>query len=261
MTNSQNGWSASESKSAIGIVNPTVVGVDFPNGVRGGDVETVLVYVASQFHKTVEALHDGWCWGYYYKKIEGSSSLSNHASGTAIDLNAPHHAMGKSGTFSIAQLSAIRQILHTCEGVVRWGGDYTGRKDEMHFEIVGNAAAVKRVASKLRGTQAGPSTAQLMVDGELGENTITRWQRVMGTGVDGKISHPSDLVKAVQQRLKDTVDRSIVVDGLGIAQDGKVTKTVGALQRYLKAPVDGKISTPKSEVIKALQRRLNEGRF
>jgi hypothetical protein len=262
MTNSQNGWSASESKSAIGIVNPTVAGVDFPNGVRGGDVETVLVYVASQFHKTVEALHDGWCWGYFYKKIEGGGSLSNHASGTAIDLNAPNHPIKKSGTFNVAQRAGIRKILQTCEGVVRWGGDYTGRKDEMHFEIVGNAASVKRVASKIRGTQAGPATAQLSVDGELGEKTIRRWQQIMKTPVDGKISASnSDLVRAVQQRLKDTVDRSIVVDGEGLAQDGKVTKTVGALQRYLKSPVDGKISKPTSEVVKALQRRLNEGRF
>jgi hypothetical protein len=262
MTNSQNGWTASDNKSSLGIVNPTVAGVDFPNGVRGGDVETVLVYVASQFHKTVEALHDGWCWGYFYKKISGSNSLSNHSSGTAIDLNAPNHPLGKSGTFNVAQRTAIRAILHTCEGVVRWGGDYNGRKDEMHFEIVGNAAAVKRVASKLRGTQAGPSTAQLTVDGELGPNTIKRWQMVMGTGVDGKISPSnSDLVKAVQRRLKDTVDSTIVVDGEGIAQDGKVTKTIGALQRYLKAPVDGKIDKPKSETVKALQRRLNEGRF
>jgi hypothetical protein len=260
MTNSQNGWSANSNPSAIGIVKPSVAGADFPNGVRGGDVETVLMYVATQFHRTVESLHDGWCWGYFYKQIQGSSSLSNHASGTAIDLNAPNHPMGKSGTFSVAQRNAIRNILHACEGVVRWGGDYSGRKDEMHFEIVGNAGSVARVASKLRGTQAGPPVAQLKVDGELGPATIKRWQQVMGTGVDGVISHPSELVKAVQKRLK-VVDASLAVDGEGIAQNGKPTNTIGALQRYLKAPVDRKISTPTSETIKALQRRLNENRF
>jgi D-alanyl-D-alanine carboxypeptidase-like protein len=260
MTTSQNGWPADSNPADIGIVKPSIAGVDFPNGVRGGDVETVLMYVANKFHHTVEALHDGWCWGYYYKKIEGSSEISNHASGTAIDLNAEHHPMGKSGTFSVAQRNAIRVILHDCEGVVRWGGDYSGRKDEMHFEIVGNAASVKRVASKFRGTQAGPPTAQLTVDGVLGPNTIKRWQQIMGTGVDGVISHPSDLVKAVQKRLK-VVDANLVVDGEGIAQDEKPTNTIGALQRYLKAPVDRKISKPTSQTIMALQRRLNEGRF
>jgi hypothetical protein len=150
MTTSRNGWTASDNPSAIGVVKPTVAGVDFPNGVRGGDVATVLMYVAGQFHRTVESLHDGWCWGYYYKKIEGSGDISNHASGTAIDLNAPNHVMGKSGTFNAAQRTAIRNILHTCEGVVRWGGDYTGRKDEMHFEIVGTQEEVARVAERLR---------------------------------------------------------------------------------------------------------------
>ena len=106
-----------------------------------------------------------------------------------------------------------------------------------------------------------PGPAQLVVDGELGPKTIRRWQEVMGTRPDGVISKPSELVKAVQRKLKATVDSSLVIDGDGIRQDGKRYKTAGALQRYLKSPVDERISTPKSEVIKALQRRLNEGRF
>jgi len=261
MSSSQNGWPASADRNAIGVTPFTPNGVSFPNGVKSGDVATVLGYVAHQFHNTVEQLHAGWCWGYYFKQIQGSKTLSNHASGTAIDFNAEHHPMGRSGTFNRTQVEAIRRILNACEGTVRWGGDYSGRKDEMHFEIVGNAAAVKRVAAKLRGTQAAPAVAQLIVDGDLGENTIRRWQQVMHTGVDGVISSPSDLVKAVQQRLKDTVDRTLEVDGYGIAQNGKRTKTIGALQRYLKVPVDEFISEGRSQTIMALQRRLNENRF
>lgn len=259
MTTSQNGWPASQSKAAIGIVNPTVAGVDFPGGVRGGDAGFVLMYVAEQFHRTVEALHDGWCWGYFYKEIKGSSQLSNHASGTAIDLNAPNHPMVKSGTFNVAQRAAIRKILLACEGTVRWGGDYTGRKDEMHFEINANAAAVARVAAKIRGTQPGQPVTMLELDGQLGPNTVKRWQQIMKVPVTGSIT--PELIKAVQTRLKSTVDRNLVVDGEGIAQNNKPTKTIGALQRYLGAPVDQRISTPKSETVKALQRRLNEGWF
>lgn len=153
MTVSQNGWPASPDKTYLGIVNPKVPGtnVDFPQGVKGGDVETVLMYVAEQFHKTVEPLVDGTCWGYLYRQIEGSSSLSNHSSGTAIDCNADHHPMGKTGTFTPAKVSAIRKILSYCEGVVRWGGDYSGRKDEMHFEINAAPAVVARIAAKIKG--------------------------------------------------------------------------------------------------------------
>lgn len=102
----------------------------------------------------------------------------------------------------------------------------------------------------------------LVVDGILGPKTIAKWQKVMGTTIDGVIdADDSELVRAVQRRLKETVDHRLVVDGQGIYQNGKPYKTVGALQRYLKSPVDQVLSTPVSQCVKALQRRLNEDRF
>lgn len=148
---SQNGWPASRDSTLIRVDKAfTVAGVTFPNGVRSGDVETVLRYLCEQFHSTVEHLIKGECWGYYYKDIEGSTTLSNHASATAVDLNAPKHPMGVRGTFTAAQRAAIRAILTYLGGVVRWGGDYVGRADEMHFEINADATAVAKVAAKIR---------------------------------------------------------------------------------------------------------------
>lgn len=159
MTTSQNGWPASRDKTALGIDNPKVPGtdVDFPQGIKSGDVAVVLLYVAAQFHHTVEPLEGNSCWGYFYKTIEGSTAISNHASGTAIDINADKHPMGKAGTFTAAQVKRIQQILSFCGGVVRWGGNYTGRKDEMHFEINASADAVKRLATKIRVAGGVPS--------------------------------------------------------------------------------------------------------
>ena len=131
---SQNGWPAG-STSQIPIVSLAVGAATFPAGVRSGQVHTILGYVARRFNNEVEALVKGWCWGHNYRVISGSTSLSNHASGTAIDCNAPEHPLGASGTFSSAQRAKIHEILTYCNGVVRWGGDYSGRKDEMHFEI------------------------------------------------------------------------------------------------------------------------------
>ena len=54
-----------------------------------------------------------------------------------------------SGTFTGAQVTAIRAILSEVGGVIKWGGDYNSRKDEMHFEIDGTEAAVKAAAAKL----------------------------------------------------------------------------------------------------------------
>lgn len=149
MKNSQNGWSVIGVKE---LDNTTVAGVPFIPGIRQGDVSTVLRHVAQKFHDTVEPLVNGWCWGYANKLISGSSDISNHASGTAIDINAPRHPMGKAGTFNSNQVTAIRNILNELEGVVRWGGDYSGRKDEMHFEINADTNAVARIAAKVSGT-------------------------------------------------------------------------------------------------------------
>jgi hypothetical protein len=103
---------------------------------------------------------------------------------------------------------------------------------------------------------------KLDVDGKLGPATIRVWQGIMHTPVDGVISVPrSELVVAVQKHLIAALHRSLTIDGYGIFQDNKQYETVAMLQRYLGVLVDHKLSTPVSATIKALQTRLNTGRF
>lgn len=106
-----------------------------------------------------------------------------------------------------------------------------------------------------------PVAQSLAVDGELGPKTISKWQEVMMTPDDGVISTPSQLVSAVQSYLNSKIGAGLVVDGVGIRQDGRTYKTVKALQQYLGTYQDGIMSTPVSGVVKALQQRLNENRF
>jgi hypothetical protein len=155
MPYSQNGWTAGQARDIGGLHTAAVPGtsVRLPQGVRRGAVATVLHYVAEQFHDTVEPLHAGQCWGYAYRKIRGATGLSNHASGTAIDLNAPAHPLGAKGTFTRKQIVAIRRILDFCDETVRWGGDYRERKDEMHFEIVRPAEDVALIAKKIEAAR------------------------------------------------------------------------------------------------------------
>lgn len=148
MATSQNGWPV-VGQSAV--TDRAVLGVEFPNGWLKGDVDVVFTYLIGRLHREVEPLDDGGCWGWAVKKIEGSTSISNHASGTAIDYNAPAHPMGVRNTYPATKRAKIRAILADLDGVVRWGGDYGGRPDDMHFEIVKSATAVHAVAEKIRG--------------------------------------------------------------------------------------------------------------
>lgn len=154
MANSQNGWPVDKT-GASQDRDPIYGNVKVPNGVLGGDVTTVLRWVAKRYHETVEPLVAGTCWGWFVKQIEGGSSISNHASGTAIDLNADQHPIGVAATknFTAAQIAACHAIVKAAGGVIRWGGDYTGRPDPMHWEIVGSKAATAALAKKIRSEE------------------------------------------------------------------------------------------------------------
>ncbi len=167
MATSYNGWPASRYPSAIGInANWAPLGHRFPAGIKGGDVETVFTHLVHQLHNRVEPIQwyaPGDEWGYNYRvNVNNPSSLSCHASGTAIDYNATRHPNGRRGTFTSAQVRAIREIQGELGGVIKWGGDFGGTPDEMHFEINASAAKVAEVARRLRaGGPPPPPTAPL----------------------------------------------------------------------------------------------------
>ncbi|BFU43412.1 M15 family metallopeptidase [Krasilnikovia sp. MM14-A1004] len=220
---SQNGWPAGTPAQIGGLNTDPVPGttVRLPQGVRRGDAATVLRYVAEQFDSNVEPLQPGECWGYCYKHIEGSAVLSNHASGTAIDLNAERHPTGRHGTFTTRQVTAIRTILSWCEGVVRWGGDYRSRKDEMHFEIVRSAAEVAGIARKIRDAQTpkpAPPTGKtwckgawrpVLRRGSKGKDVRFLQRMIGGTAADGTFGPRTEARVRAYQRM-----RGIGVDGV-----------------------------------------------
>ncbi len=137
-TYSDNGWP---------VVGPdsidagfSVAGVTFPGGVRAGNVAAVFQYLCEQLNARVEPIVAGWCWGYEQRdNVNNPGNASCHASGTAIDWNAPSHANGARGTFSTAQVATIRAIMAECPAFL-WGGDFTGTPDEMHWQIANDTA-------------------------------------------------------------------------------------------------------------------------
>jgi len=166
MTASYNGWPASPDRADLGGLDdrdvPGAPGVKLAPGVRTGDVATVLFDFAGKFHAHVEPLKAGQCWGFAFRPDANNPRLlSCHASGTAIDLNAPEHPNGKRGTFTAQQVGVIRGLLAGYAGVIAWGGDFTGTDDEMHFEIHGTAAEVAAVAANLHAHSAPPPVVHL----------------------------------------------------------------------------------------------------
>ncbi len=72
-----------------------------------------------------------------------------------MDLNATDHPLGKDGTFSHADEARILRILRKYKGTIRWGGTYSGRQDEMHFEINQPITVCERVAKELVASTRG----------------------------------------------------------------------------------------------------------
>lgn len=153
---SQNGYPANNRDLTM---QWTIPGTVRKINLSKGDPGFLLCHFAAWFDKNIEDIEEGQLddWGYAERPIRGGTELSNHASGTAIDINAVKHPLGAVNTFTQAQRDKIRAKLKDYEGVIRWGGDYTGRKDEMHFEVNASLAKVESVAAKIRSNPS-PTT-------------------------------------------------------------------------------------------------------
>jgi hypothetical protein len=143
MSRSSNGWPVLTSSA-----DPKLTVIRIPNTGTPGiplrlhkDCAAVLAYVAGRVHKEVSDLRENNVsgktqdeGGYNYRKIDGTSRFSNHASGTAMDLNWQKWPMGRKA-MTKKQRTAALLIAEDLEEVIRWGGTYRSRVDEMHWEI------------------------------------------------------------------------------------------------------------------------------
>lgn len=151
MLTSYNGWPASKDQTEIGIKSFLVPGTAIK--LRCAEkVAPLLIGFAAEFHNLIEPLDVGANddWGFCYRMVRGTTDkLSNHSSGTAIDLNSSRHPLGQVGTFEPGKVPMLRALAHKYG--LTWGGDYKGRKDEMHFEISIDAVKVAALIKKIQG--------------------------------------------------------------------------------------------------------------
>ncbi|UUV34371.1 M15 family metallopeptidase [Amycolatopsis roodepoortensis] len=246
MARSQNGYSAND----VNLTSVrTIPGTNRKIRLRTGPAGDLLLWVLGQFDARVEDLDAGQLddWGYAERPIRGGTVLSNHASGTAADANAVRHPLGTdpAATFSKAQIAAIRAIVARTEGCVRWGGDYVGRKDPMHFEIVAPESRCAAVLHKLTAAGGGDTTGKGFEDVSLNDK-LKLWDGSEVTvaqalaGMLGRIAPLyADLVEGQQSRVYPHVkapindfvtgiDENVIVQGRKIAELEKASAAQAA---------------------------------
>lgn len=141
MAVSQNGYSVLSKE--VGGKQPTlrdwhIPGVDRVIPLRDGSCGFLLVHMATWYDRNIERIDIGFDdWGWSPRRIAGSEVWSNHASGTAMDLNSNQHPQGtpSQATFSTLEVTGIHRRLKMYRECVRWGGDFRTLVDSMHFEI------------------------------------------------------------------------------------------------------------------------------
>ncbi|OIJ63681.1 M15 family metallopeptidase [Streptomyces mangrovisoli] len=170
-TRSPNGWLVNTAANQGGSVwTRPVAGTGFGVDVAIGPAETVLVHVIRRFHYEIDTLRPGDVVGFRTPgSVKHGDHEENHASGTAVDIRPGSYPRGVKGGFLAYEVAVIRDILAECEGVVRWGGDFTV-PDESHFEIV---------------TAPGDSRLRAL------DKKLRRWNSTPGQGA-GVIRDPQD---------------------------------------------------------------------
>ena len=146
---SYNGYPASKDPDEIKIKSYPVKGTDRKLKCAES-VGPLLAAFAAEFHTLIEPIDEGTYddWGYAFRMVRGSTDrLSCHSSGTAIDLNATKHPLGKAGTFPAEKIPMLRALAKKYG--LKWGGDFKSRPDDMHFEVEISSAKAQALIESL----------------------------------------------------------------------------------------------------------------
>lgn len=162
-------------------------GVGFPAGVRH-ELAPLLSLLLGHANKRGFQLMEPGCWGYACRPIKRSDGTltdvpSNHSWGLAIDVNAPRNVFGapRSSSEIATKYPWLPKLM--ADYGFRWGGNYTGTKDWMHFEFMGTPRAARRATRRAKA------------------NFLDVDFRVVGTGIDRVFEDYRDAAAFVRARL------------------------------------------------------------
>jgi D-alanyl-D-alanine carboxypeptidase len=133
----------------------SVSGTRFPGGMRHELCELVSMLVQECKNRGYQFGTDSdpsyGCWGYSCRCISGSDNPSNHSWGLAVDINAPSNPYTSP---LVTDMPGWMPDLWNQYGF-RWGGDYSGSKDAMHYEFMESVAAAADYTAKARAAGLG----------------------------------------------------------------------------------------------------------
>jgi hypothetical protein len=261
MARSQNGWPVLDERPPS---VPIVPGVAL--AIKPGDVAWLLARVARFVHEHVEPLNtpvveggkvlptDDWGWAKRPIRDQ-ETGYSNHASATAIDLNATQHRRGVRRTWTTAERAAIDRHLAEYEGTVRWGEHYQSTIDGMHFEIIGTESQVRRVRVKLQELDAERARQEQEADmptaAEIAQAVVNAPVKLMryvdiGLGDDPDDTKPlGELVQHAAGQAAGAV-RALAAQGRTLASLASVVSSVQVDVRNLQAAVE-RLENPVQE--------------
>ena len=136
---SLNGWAAPPARIAAGIVPGTKKKITLQV-----DVLPLFLAVLSDWHRTVHSIdHPGALGpdGYVFRKARMANGYSNHASGTACDIDYGWLTAAHRNPMTPAQIAAVHALLAKyvdAKGrrIFGWGGDWSqAYLDPMHLEV------------------------------------------------------------------------------------------------------------------------------
>lgn len=145
MPRSINGWPVIESRKDVLLRSDLIPGTRITLTVERS-VWPLLAALAVDYGDTVADLRTGECFGWAYRTARQSAAWSDHASGTAVDLNSAHEGKpGPAGGMSTMSPTQVKECarLKRLYRVLIWGGDaarggdyHDPRSwDPMHFAI------------------------------------------------------------------------------------------------------------------------------
>lgn len=131
----------------------------FRKGAAGEMLADFIQWFDENIRDIDAGLLDDWSWA--VRPIRDGEEGSNHGSGTAGDVDATKWPLGREATSYLtpAEIARVNEKLKEYRGCIRWGANYKGRKDPMHFEINQPEDVVTAVWADIQAARAakGPS--------------------------------------------------------------------------------------------------------